>query len=436
TRLRQGDSFACYAGADRVEPVRETATVIKSRAADGMAEPAVAGVRRVQVGLLSGKTLIEATAVLGTVPAPHGKARPRVLALTFDDGPHPSQTPQVLAILKRHRAKATFFVLGELVRYYGKTLKLEIADGHEIGLHSWSHGNLARMSSGAIAADMARCQSMVSPYVGKPVRIMRPPYGSLSSTARSALKGAGYRIVLWDVDTNDWRRPGADTIYSRIMNGAAPGRIVLCHDGGGPRSQTIAAIARAVPALQARGYQLVTVSQVLGLQSLPQGGVIVAAGQRWEAKAIEPDLTMTLDDQPLTVPEAPVEVAGQLMVAAKAALDGLRTRWQWNQQAQKLTVQGPMETLTLRLNSPRLEHQYGEAEQLPAPPVLYRGNLMMPLWVVLQASGATALYDPAHSTLSLLSLQAGLQSTKLGQGPPPAWGKDVRWQEYLKAGGQ
>ncbi|MEI6501556.1 MAG: polysaccharide deacetylase family protein, partial [Armatimonadota bacterium] len=366
-----------------------------------------------------------------TVPAPHGNSRPRVIALTFDDGPHPSQTPQVLAILKQHHAKATFFVLGELVRYYSKTLKQEIADGHEIGLHSWNHGNLAHMSAGAIQADMARCQKQIQPFVGKPIRIMRPPYGSLSSTARSALKGAGYKVVLWDVDTNDWRRPGADTIYSRIMNGAGPGRIVLCHDGGGPRSQTIAAIARAVPALQARGYQLVTVSQVLGLQSLPQGGVIVAAGQRWEAKAIAPELAVALDEQPLILPEAPVEVGGQLMVPAKAVLGGLGVRWQWDQGAQKLTVQGALETLTLRLNSTKLEHQYGEAEQLPAPPVLYRGTLMMPLWVALHCSGATALYDPAKSTLSLLSLQQGLQSNHLGQGPPPGWGKDVQWRQYL-----
>lgn len=432
TRLHKGDTFNVIPGYDLTEPLRETATVLKTHPPQGLAEPAVTGMRRVQVGLLSGKTLIETTSALATVPAPSGSSRPKALALTFDDGPHPTQTPAILATLNKNNAKGTFFVLASLVRYYPKTLQQTIAGGHEIAIHSYSHANFARLSAAAVNADMARCQSILQPYVHQPLRLVRPPYGSLSAVSRAALKSGGYKIVMWDVDTNDWRRPGADTIYSRIMNGAAPGRIVLCHDGGGPRSQTIAAIARAVPALKARGYQLLTVSQVLGLQRLPQGGAVVAAGQRWEAKVLTPELAVVLDEQPLVLPEPPMEIAGQLLVPAKALLDGLGVKWQWSQTAQKLTVQGPLETLTLRANSTHLEHQYGPAEALPAPPVIYRGTLMAPLWVVLHASGATALYHPRDNRLSLLSLEQGLQSTKLGQGAPPEWGKHVQWREYLQ----
>lgn len=431
-RLYNGDTLACLPGADLTEPVREHAVLLEGVVPRGMAEPAVAGTRRFALGMISGKMILDVTKAVATVPAPPVTNHAHLLALTFDDGPHPRQTPQMLAILSKHNAHATFFVLGQLARYYPALVRQEVAQGNEIGLHSWNHENLAHMSAGAIDANMARTQAQVQSILGKPIRIMRPPYGALSSTASAALKGAGYRIVLWSADTNDWRRPGADTIYSRIMRGARSGAIILCHDGGGPRSQTIAAVSRAVPDLQERGYELVTVSQLLGLQALPQGGALVAAGQRYEVKSVE--LAVSLDDQPVALPETPLEISGQLLLPLKPLADQLGVKWEWSQETQKLTLHGPLETLALRVNSTKIERQYGAAETLPAPPVLHRGALTVPLWVMLQASGATALYEDQTHTLRLISFDKGIASTKLGQGPPKEWGKDVQWREYLRAG--
>lgn len=431
-RLGSGDTIAYYAGGDLVEPVRERAALREGTARAGLARPAVEGTRRVATGMISGKSTVEVTEAVATVPAAPVTSRARLVAITFDDGPWPSQTSRILATLRKHNAHATFFILGNLARAHPALVREILQQDSEVGLHSWNHENLAHLSGAAVTANMARTQAQVQALTGKPVHLMRPPYGALSGVATRALKAAGYRIILWSADTSDWRRPGANTIYSRLMRGARSGAIILCHDGGGSRTGTIAAVARAVPALQARGYQLVTVSQVLGLQAVPQGGALVAGGQRYEVKAVEPGLAVSLDNQPVALTETPVEVNGQLLVPLKALADELGTKWQWSREAQKLTLEGALETFTLRLNSNKLERQYGQAETLPAPPVLYRDTLMVPLWVMLQATGATALYDDKTATLLLISLDKGIASTKLGQGPPPEWGKDVKWREYLK----
>ena len=434
TRLHNHAALACVPGIDIVEPAHEHAVLTSAVTPSGVAVPAVVGTRRFALGTISGKQVLEVTPAVATVPAPPVTGRPRLIALTFDDGPHPTQTPQILAILRKHHAHATFFVLGMLAQYHPALVRQEAEDGNEVGLHTWNHENLSHLSAHAITANLTKTQAQVQALVGKPIRLVRPPYGSLNASAAAVVRGLGYRIVLWSVDTNDWRRPGADAIYSRLLHGARTGAIILCHDGGGPRSQTIAALARAVPALQQRGYEFATVSQVLGLHAQPQGGALLAAGQRFEVKAVEPGLAVSLDEEPLPLTETPVEVNGQLLLPLRPLVDELGVKWEWNQAAQKLTLRGPLETLTLRLNSTKLERQYGAPETLPAPPVLYRGALMVPVWVMMQVSGATALYDDEARMLRLISFDRGLRSAKLGQGPPRSWGKDVKWREYLRDG--
>lgn len=432
TRVRQGDFLAVLPGRDVQEPTRETATLLpaESTHGTGLTRPGVVGVRRVRVGLLSGKTDTEVTRAVATVPAPKGP-QPSVVALTFDDGPWPGQTEQILAILRKYKAHATFFMLGNLARAHPNLVRAVHEAGNEVGVHSWSHANYTHLSTAAITADLNRCQAQMQILVGQPVRLMRPPYGAVNASAAAAIKAAGFRIVLWSLDTNDWRRPGENTIYTRLMH-ARPQSIVLCHDGGGPRSQTIAALARAVPALQAKGYKLGTVSEVLGLRSLPAGGALVAAGRRHQIQEVDAGVGVLVDGEPMPLTETPLEINGQLMLPIKPLLDKLGLQWGWSQKAQKLTVQGPLDTITLRLNDLRLEHQYGDVETLPEPPVMYRGNLMIPLWVLLQAAQATAEYDPSHETLNVFSFKHALTTPRLGHVPPPAQGRGVQWREYLR----
>ena len=184
---------------------------------------------------------------------PGGK---KLVALTFDDGPS-SYTPQVLKVLRRKKAKATFFMLGDMVNRDPSTARRVLASGHEIANHSSTHALLPGYS------DIRRASRTIRRTTGFKPCLFRPPYGALNSSVVRNVRDLGMKSVLWDVDTSDWSTPGTGTIRSRI-SGARPGSIVLMHDGGGPRSQTVAALPGAIRNLRARGFRFVTVTRLLG----------------------------------------------------------------------------------------------------------------------------------------------------------------------------
>jgi len=191
----------------------------------------------------------------GQVVRSGSRSRKRV-ALTFDDGPS-VYTPQVMDVLRRKKVKATFFMLGDMVSRDPSAARRVLAAGHEIANHSSSHGLLPGYS------DISRASRTIRRATGFRPCLFRPPYGALNSSVVASVKDLGMKSVLWDVDTSDWSTPGTGTIRSRI-SGAGPGSIVLMHDGGGPRSQTVAALAGAIHNLRSRGYRFVTVTKLLG----------------------------------------------------------------------------------------------------------------------------------------------------------------------------
>ncbi len=184
---------------------------------------------------------------------PGGKKR---VALTFDDGPS-VYTPQVMDVLRRKKVKATFFMLGDMVSRDPSTARRVLAAGHEVANHSSTHPMLPGYS------DIRRASSTIKRATGFRPCLFRPPYGALNASVVSSVKDLGMKSVLWDVDTSDWSRPGTGTIRSRI-GGAGPGSIILMHDGGGSRSQTVAALAGGIHDLRSRGYRFVTVTRLLG----------------------------------------------------------------------------------------------------------------------------------------------------------------------------
>ncbi len=191
-----------------------------------------------------------------SVPGPY-------VALTFDDGPHASYTPQVLDILKRHGAHATFFVLGSNASRHPGILARAAAEGHEIGSHTWSHINMSRSSTEKIFSELDRTNAAIESATGKAPRVMRPPYGSAGNgLVRSLYNRYGTPAILWDVDTEDWRHPGVSVVVDRAVSKAKPGSIILVHD---IHASTLAAVEGIVTGLQARGYKLVTVSQLMEL---------------------------------------------------------------------------------------------------------------------------------------------------------------------------
>jgi len=184
-------------------------------------------------------------------PAPAPPAPPgSVLHLTFDDGPDPTWTPQVLSVLAKHNAHATFFVLGRAAGAHPGLVADERAAGHSVGNHTTTHPDLTKLSVADITSQWQRTANVIG---GTPCA--RPPYGAVNATVRQVTTGLGYRVQLWDIDTRDWSRPGADVITQRIVDGARPGAVVLLHDGGNDRSQTVAALDAALTRLDAAGWR-------------------------------------------------------------------------------------------------------------------------------------------------------------------------------------
>jgi len=182
----------------------------------------------------------------------------KFIAFTFDDGPNPSITPRLLDLLERHNIPATFFVIGNLVTRYTQIVARMIQEGHVVGNHSWSHANMARMSSGSIINDIARTNNAIQAATGAPPTLMRPPFGATSATLQ---RTATMPLILWSIDTRDWQNRNANTIYNIVIREAKSGSIVLFHD---IYHETLVAVERLIPVLKNAGFVFVTVPEMLG----------------------------------------------------------------------------------------------------------------------------------------------------------------------------
>jgi peptidoglycan/xylan/chitin deacetylase (PgdA/CDA1 family) len=192
------------------------------------------------------------------------------VALTFDDGPS-EWTPPILDVLAEHRAQATFFLLGEHVLQLPETAARIARDGHEVGCHAFDHVDLAELPAQSIREQLTRARDAISSATGVEPRLFRPPYATPSPrVARAAAAVSLAPTILRDVDPADWRADDADSVTSLVLDGVRSGSIVCLHDGvpqgnrgTADRTVTVAAVARLVPELQARGFDLVTVSDLL-----------------------------------------------------------------------------------------------------------------------------------------------------------------------------
>ncbi|WP_052849441.1 polysaccharide deacetylase family protein [Streptomyces avicenniae] len=181
----------------------------------------------------------------------------RRLALTFDDGPHPVHTRDLLATLRAHAVRATFFVAGEHAAWQPALLRAIADDGHLLGNHTWSHPRLDRLPEDDARDELARTSAAVESAVGAAPVLARAPYGAWTAGTVRAARDLGMLPLGWSLDTGDWERPGTAEISRTLLDGARPGAIVLAHDGGGDRTQTVAALGYCLPRLLERGYALV-----------------------------------------------------------------------------------------------------------------------------------------------------------------------------------
>ncbi|MBO0836847.1 MAG: polysaccharide deacetylase family protein, partial [Actinobacteria bacterium] len=208
---------------------------------------------------------------------------PRTVALTFDDGPDPTWTPKILAVLRRYHVPGTFFLVGAHAASYPGLVKTELRDGDEVGSHTYSHPNLATVPSWRQNLELTLTQNALAGAADIRTRLLRMPFSSVPDSITAADWHAadqagrdGYLVVFTSVDTRDWARPGVARIVAAASPQGGQGAIIMLHDGGGNRGQTLAALPQIITRLRAQGYQFSTVT---GALSLPAGDVRATSRQ-------------------------------------------------------------------------------------------------------------------------------------------------------------
>lgn len=193
----------------------------------------------------------------------------KLIALSFDDGPHVKYTEEVLHILKENNIKATFFVIGGCVRNHADLLKETFADGNVIGNHTFTHPNLSKLSNIAIEKEAIKANDIIYKTIGVRPALLRPPYGACNDNCKQTLKKLGFTKVTWHYLVNDWdiNKTSSEIIASSIIKNASPGAIMAMHDGSGNREKTVQALPRIISTLKQQGYQFVTVPELLKVKA-------------------------------------------------------------------------------------------------------------------------------------------------------------------------
>ena len=259
--------------------------------------------------ILDGGPVIDAR---GPTPRTTGP-RAHVIALTFDDGPDPAWTPKILAVLHELHVPATFFVVGTQAIAHPDLLRAEAARGNEIGIHTLTHADLGTLPSWWQRTELSDTQLAVAGITGQQTSLLRPPYSStnkaVDNATYSVIRNAahdGYLTALTTLDSEDWTRPGVARIVANATPRGDQGEVLLMHDAGGDRSQTVAALRELVPRLRARGYRFETLSSAIGMSGLQTPA---SSGERMEGRTLVFGVRAS---------GAVVNVMGWLLVAAGA----------------------------------------------------------------------------------------------------------------------
>ncbi len=185
------------------------------------------------------------------------------IALTFDDGPHPIYTERILKILKKYGVKATFFMIGENITNYTETALKVKNEGHEIGNHTTSHPSCSRICKHTLMKEIIDCSEIILNFLDYETSIFRPPEGILPNTLLECCSTLEYSIILWNIDTRDWAHTPAKMIAENVISNASAGDIILMHDYIGKGSPTPDALEIILPKLIEKGYEFVTVSELI-----------------------------------------------------------------------------------------------------------------------------------------------------------------------------
>lgn len=231
----------------------------------------------------SAQSITAATVQMNEVPKPFQgtiiyqaklKANEKVIALTFDDGPSPKNTAQILEILKKNNIKATFFMVGQMVKYFPQVAKQVAADGHVIGNHTWHHWYF-QMDGATASSEIDRTADIIYKTTGEKTTLFRPPGGFLNNGLAQYAKNEKYAVMMWSEQSGDAERrsPQVPGLVTNVLKQAKPGAIVLLHDGGGNRSKSVKALPEMIAGLKTQGYRFVTIPQLLEMQAQEESAV-------------------------------------------------------------------------------------------------------------------------------------------------------------------
>ncbi len=193
----------------------------------------------------------------------HISTEEKVVALTFDDGPHPRYTDEILDLLAEYGAKATFFVIGKNLELYGEASERAVREGHEIGNHTYSHPGLSGITAPELEREILMNEALIEEKTGKLPACFRPPEGYCTKDVRRTAAAVGCPLILWSIDTRDWSGIGSEQIVAKVMKEVSPGAIILFHDYIAKNSPTPAALKKILPRLSEAGYRFVTVTELL-----------------------------------------------------------------------------------------------------------------------------------------------------------------------------
>lgn len=212
---------------------------------------------------------VSATCVTGAAEGYSGKvycrnvAKEKKVALTFDDGPHPRFTKEILEILEEYGITATFFIIGVNAENYPDSLKMIVDSGCEIGNHTYSHTRIDKMSENELENEILKCQEVLYSMTGVRPKLFRPPQGRVPNSLLSVSERLGYDVILWSIDTLDWSHNPPNNICASVKNNLVGGDIILMHDYISGKNTTCDALRRLIPELLSKGYTFVTVSELI-----------------------------------------------------------------------------------------------------------------------------------------------------------------------------
>ncbi len=188
------------------------------------------------------------------------------IAITFDDGPHPSLTPKILEILQKYNIKATFFMVGVNVVNYPDAARAVIEGGHEVGNHTFSHPVIEGLDEKTILKEIEACEDSLEELCEYRPHLFRPPQGAVNNFVERCARDGDYALILWSLDTRDWESKSTEQIVEEVLSKVRPGDIILMHDYIGTHSKTPEALEILLPKLLERGFEPTTVSRLIGLQ--------------------------------------------------------------------------------------------------------------------------------------------------------------------------